>query len=144
MNRVLCPFPSAGIVASNWHKISELIVCFGLVSSFEKEDFLENSRILSCFIQLKSVVFSLLNIFYLLNKSRKDILMQTKNKTKKILLLHLIITQPLSHSVNYLLSCGRKCREVQPCSDRRRRREGDLPLARVDRAVSWLANGSDK
>ena len=55
-------YASASIQASNWQKISELIDCFCVVYSFEK-DFLENSRILSCFVQLKSVLFDLLCVF---------------------------------------------------------------------------------
>ena len=35
-------------------------ICFYVVRSLEKQDFVENSYILSCFVQLKSVVFNLL------------------------------------------------------------------------------------
>ena len=42
------------------HKQSELIVCFSVVHGLEKEDFFENFYILSCFGQLKSVLFNLL------------------------------------------------------------------------------------
>ena len=48
---------------SNWQKISELIVCFCVVCSFEKEDFLESSRILSTFAQLKTVLYNILCVF---------------------------------------------------------------------------------
>ena len=56
--------PSASIQVSNWQKISRLIVCyFYVVRSFEKEVFLEYSRILSCLVRLKSVLFNLLCVF---------------------------------------------------------------------------------
>ena len=50
-------------LASNWRKINKLIVCLCVVRRFEKEDFLENSCILSCLGQLKSILFNLLCIF---------------------------------------------------------------------------------
>ena len=57
-------FPSTSIPASNWYKLSELIVCFSffypVVRSLEKEDFLQNLHILSHFVQLKCVLFNLL------------------------------------------------------------------------------------
>ena len=37
-----------------------MFFCFYVVRSLEKEDFLENSHVLSCIVQLKSVLFSLL------------------------------------------------------------------------------------
>ena len=40
--------------------LNELIVCFYVVCSLEKEDFLENLHILFCFVQLKSILFNLL------------------------------------------------------------------------------------
>ena len=55
--------PSVNIQASSWQKISKLIVYFCVVRSFEKEDFLENLRILSCLIQVKSIIFNLLCVF---------------------------------------------------------------------------------
>ena len=41
-------------------KIVGLLFCFYVVHSLEKEDFLKTLRILSCFVQLKSVLFNLL------------------------------------------------------------------------------------
>ena len=60
---ISCPFPCASVQASNWQKISKLIVYFCVVRSFEKEDFLQNSRILSCLVQLKDILFNLLCVF---------------------------------------------------------------------------------
>ena len=40
------------------HGYDKWIVYFYVVHSFEKEDFIENSRILSCFVELKSVLFN--------------------------------------------------------------------------------------
>ena len=37
--------------------------CFCVVHSYEKEDFLENSCILSCSVQFKSILFNLLCVF---------------------------------------------------------------------------------
>ena len=34
--------------------------CFYVVHSLEKEDFLENLHVLSCFVQLKTILFNLL------------------------------------------------------------------------------------
>ena len=47
-------------LASNWQKIGELIECFGVLRSFDKEVFLKNASILSCFVRLKSVLLNLL------------------------------------------------------------------------------------
>ena len=51
------------LLASKWQKISKLIVYFCVVHSFEKEDFLENSCILSCFVQLISILLNLACVF---------------------------------------------------------------------------------
>ena len=61
----LVPFSYASVQASNWQKISKLIVYFCVVHSFKKEDRLENSHILSCLVQLKSVLFNLLCVFFI-------------------------------------------------------------------------------
>ena len=53
---VSCPSPSASLPASNWHKLSELIVCFSVFMLY----FLETFHVLSCFVLLKSVLFNLL------------------------------------------------------------------------------------
>ena len=54
----LCHFPSASIPAPNWHKLSELIVCFSVVHRLEKEEFLKNSHILPRFVWLKSILLT--------------------------------------------------------------------------------------
>ena len=43
--------------------LRESIVCFYVVHSFEKEDFLKNLHILSCFVQLKRVLCNLLCVW---------------------------------------------------------------------------------
>ena len=55
--------PPASFQAPKWQKLSKFIVYFCVVRSFEKEDFLENARILSCFAQFKSVLFNILRVF---------------------------------------------------------------------------------
>ena len=43
-------------------KLSELIVCFSvfmLYVAWKKEDYLENSHVLSCFVQLRRILFNL-------------------------------------------------------------------------------------
>ena len=62
---VLYPLPSASIQASNRQKRSELIDCFCVVRSFNKEDFPENLRIFSCFSQSESVLLNLLCVFFI-------------------------------------------------------------------------------
>ena len=48
----------------NW-----LFFFFYIVRGFEKEDFIENSHILSCFVQLKSVLLNLLCVLNLASKN---------------------------------------------------------------------------
>ena len=62
------------ISASKWHKLSELIVCFYVVRSLEKDNFLKNLHILSCFVQLKSVLFNLLRVLDLFSERRQSTL----------------------------------------------------------------------
>ena len=57
---------SISLCQLNWHKLSELTVCLYVVSSLEKEDFLESLHVLSCFVQLKSVLFNLLCVLDLI------------------------------------------------------------------------------
>ena len=49
-----CPCPSASIS-----------ICFSVVRSLKKEDFLENSHVLSCFVRLKGVLFNPLSVWLL-------------------------------------------------------------------------------
>ena len=50
-------FPSASLLASNWHKISWINCLFYFCCmQLEKEDFLENLHVLSCFVKIKSVL----------------------------------------------------------------------------------------
>ena len=56
--KVLCPLPSANIQQAK----DTLTVCFCVQRNFEKQDFLENSRIVSCF-ELKSVLLKFLCVF---------------------------------------------------------------------------------
>ena len=52
----LCPFPSASLPTSMWHKLSQLIVCFYvfmLYVAWNKEDFLEILHVLSLFCPIK-------------------------------------------------------------------------------------------
>ena len=60
--RCMCTFPSASTQTAkvNW------LPSFCVVRSFEKEDFLKNSCILSCLVQLKSILLNLLCIFFFL------------------------------------------------------------------------------
>ena len=61
-----CCCSSASAVAlplASKHPADKQFVYFGVARSFQKEDFLENSRILSCLVQLKSVLFNLLYVF---------------------------------------------------------------------------------
>ena len=53
---------------------SSRIVCFYLVRSLEKVDFLKNLRILSCFVQFKSVLFNLLCVLDLFAECRQSTL----------------------------------------------------------------------
>ena len=46
-----------------------IVLCFYVVRSLEKEDILENSYVLSCFVQLKSVLFNLLCVSDLFSKN---------------------------------------------------------------------------
>ena len=57
-----CPFPSNSLPASNWPRLSELIVCFcfSCCMELEEEDFIKNLHVLSCFVRLKSILFNLL------------------------------------------------------------------------------------
>ena len=55
IGQISCPLPSASIQLAK----DKWVVCFRVVGSFEKEDVLENTRILSCFVQLKSILFNL-------------------------------------------------------------------------------------
>ena len=48
-----------------------------IVRSLEKEDFLENLHILSCLVQLKSVLFNLLCVLDLFSECRQSTLFQT-------------------------------------------------------------------
>ena len=53
-----------------------LFFCFYVVRSVEKEDFLENLHVLSCFVQLKSVLFNLLCVLDPFSELRQSTLFQ--------------------------------------------------------------------
>ena len=64
-----------------WKEVSS--VCFCVVCSFEKEDFLEKSRILSRFVQLKSVLFNLLCVFVPFKRQKNIHLSPETEKPRK-------------------------------------------------------------
>ena len=68
-------------------EINLLSFFFNVVRGLEKEDFLENSRILPCLVQLKSVLLNLLCVFDLFFRNAgSQICFTLKKKRKKNLL----------------------------------------------------------
>ena len=69
LTSVLCPLPSTSIKLAK----DKGGVCFCAVSCFEKEDYLENSCILSCFVRIKGILFNLLCVFDLFTQGSADV-----------------------------------------------------------------------